>query len=45
MFASCISGKEKMGSDVKKCRRNNFENCGYISEGVLGFGSTSELIL
>jgi hypothetical protein len=42
--ASCISGKEKMGSDVTKCRRNNFENCGYVS-GVLGFGSTSELIL
>jgi hypothetical protein len=34
-----------MGSDVTKCRRNNFENCGYISKGVLGFGSTSELIL
>jgi hypothetical protein len=45
MFAPCISGKEKMGSDVTNCRRNKFENCGYISGGVLGFGSISELIL
>jgi hypothetical protein len=45
MFASCISVKEKMGSDVTKCSWNNFENCGYISKGVLEFDSTSELIL